>query len=833
MSAFAQPCLPEGIIFTTQAQIDSFPINYPYCTEIEGDVHIGYYGLGSDMTNLNGLNVVTVIGGDLIITDTDSLVNLTGLDNLSTIGGDLTLYENNALIDLQGLGNLNSIGGRLMIGCWDNAMWPPGNQSLVSLEGLNNLTNIGGGIKICSNGLLTSIAALSKLTLISGPVEIYFNNSLASLSGLDNIISDSIQRLSVIHNSSLTTCEIASICDYLSDPNGVVTIFDNASGCNSPPEIATSCGFTMPCLPYGNYSFFNNQADIDNFKTNYQDCTILNGDVEISGNDITNLYGLSDVTSIGHLVISENPLLINLSGLNSLTSVTGLGGIYIEDNPTLTSLEGLESLTSNGGQLVIESNDALTNLTGLENLAVIEKFLSIYRNANLSSLVGLDNVDTNSITHLYIENNNVLSTCAVTTICNYLASPHGFIRIEGNAPGCNSVEEVEEACESSCLPEGIFFTTQAQIDSFQTNYPGCIEIEGSVTIVGDDIENLHGLSSLTSIGGTLEIGNDDEGNPNLVNLSGLDSLKTIGNQLYVVSNESLNNLNGLNNLTHLIGMEICNNPSLKNIIALSKLTFLGPSHIINNDSLTNLCGFEGLDTISGELHIRDNDALLSLSGLENLTLMAAMGPWGSSLVISSNDALVNLTGLNKLIHFENGISGWESGIFIYDNDALLSLEGLESIETVQNFSIRDNPSLSVCNTQSFCDYLAIPNGWVIIENNAPGCNSQDEVEDACDTTSVSEFVLQDILTIYPNPCSSAVRLRYLIHDPSTSLGTGSRYLICDLYRIDGRMIQRIMEGKQLSGEHEIEIDVSDLQGGVYFLRVQDNQRIVTKKLIVQ
>jgi hypothetical protein len=250
----------------------------------------------------------------------------------------------------------------------------------------------------------------------------------------------------------LTTCEIASICDYLSDPNGVVTIFDNASGCNSPPEIARSCGFTMPCLPFGNY-FFNNQADIDNFNTNYQDCTELNGNVKISGNDITNLYGLSDVTSIGYLVISENPLLINLSGLNSLTSVTGLGGIYIEDNPTLTSLEGLESLTSNGGQLVIESNDALSNLMGLENLAVIEKFLSIRGNANLISLDGLDSVDTNSITHLYIENNNVLSSCAVTAICNYLASPHGDIRIEDNAPGCNSQEEVEDACDTLSVRE--------------------------------------------------------------------------------------------------------------------------------------------------------------------------------------------------------------------------------------------------------------------------------------------------------------------------------------------------------------------------------------------
>jgi hypothetical protein len=38
--AFSQGCLPEGITFTTQEQIDNFQANYPGCTEIEGDVNI-------------------------------------------------------------------------------------------------------------------------------------------------------------------------------------------------------------------------------------------------------------------------------------------------------------------------------------------------------------------------------------------------------------------------------------------------------------------------------------------------------------------------------------------------------------------------------------------------------------------------------------------------------------------------------------------------------------------------------------------------------------------------------------------------------------------------
>ena len=58
VSAFAQPCLPGGITFSTQDQIDNFQTNYPNCTEIEGGVVIE----GSDITNLDGLNVITSIG---------------------------------------------------------------------------------------------------------------------------------------------------------------------------------------------------------------------------------------------------------------------------------------------------------------------------------------------------------------------------------------------------------------------------------------------------------------------------------------------------------------------------------------------------------------------------------------------------------------------------------------------------------------------------------------------------------------------------------------------------------------------------------------------------
>jgi len=64
ITLLSQSCLPEGITFTIQEEIDNFQTNYPSCIEIEGDLVIGLYS-GTDITNLNGLSVLISISGDL------------------------------------------------------------------------------------------------------------------------------------------------------------------------------------------------------------------------------------------------------------------------------------------------------------------------------------------------------------------------------------------------------------------------------------------------------------------------------------------------------------------------------------------------------------------------------------------------------------------------------------------------------------------------------------------------------------------------------------------------------------------------------------------------
>ncbi len=137
VTGFSQPCLPEGITFTNQEDINNFQLNYPNCTEIEGDVEIS----GDDITSLNGLSVLTAIGGSLKIFECETLSNLTGLENVTSIGKDLKIYINSSLTNLTGLDNITSINRDLLI--WYN-------HNLTSISSLHNLTSIGRNLDISS-----------------------------------------------------------------------------------------------------------------------------------------------------------------------------------------------------------------------------------------------------------------------------------------------------------------------------------------------------------------------------------------------------------------------------------------------------------------------------------------------------------------------------------------------------------------------------------------------------------------------------------------------------------------------------------------------------------
>jgi hypothetical protein len=81
------------------------------------------------------------------------------------------------------------------------------------------------------------------------------------------------------------------------------------------------------------------------------------------------------------------------------------------------------------------------------------------------------------------------------------------------------------------------------------------------------------------------------------------------------------------------------------------------------------------------------------------------------------------------------------------------------------------------------------------------------------------------MSLYPNPCSGSVSLRYLIHD--------SGYLISDLFTSDGSKIRELLRQQVCPGDFEMEIDMSFLPAGVYLLRLQVAEEIAVRKLLVK
>ncbi|OAV42573.1 hypothetical protein [Lewinella sp. 4G2] len=142
-----------------------------------------------------------------------------------------------------------------------------------------------------------------------------------------------------------------------------------------------------------------NQDAVDLHVALYPNCTEL-GNLTLGGaaNDITDISGFSALEEIDFTLRIEGTLLTDLSGL-----------------------EGINSLRT----LQIEDNSALTNLNQFGDDQTI-----IFNT-------------------LIIQDNSVLTDCAVTAVCNQLSS-NGSTTISNNTGDCASTQLVQDACLDDC-----------------------------------------------------------------------------------------------------------------------------------------------------------------------------------------------------------------------------------------------------------------------------------------------------------------------------------------------------------------------------------------------
>lgn len=437
------------------------------------------------------------------------------------------------------------------------------------------------------------------------------------------------------------------------------------------------------CIPNG--ITFSSQQSIDNFSINYPDCSEIGGDVIIGISAIRNFGGLKNIKHIhGDFVIQIFNEMEDFSGLDSLQSIGGSFRINLATD--LINFNGLNQLREIGGAFIIKECERLQHFSGLEQLQSIGGTFSFGENQALTNVNGLNQLNRIG-QNLIIKDNSNLSNLS------------GFDKLQ--------------------------------------KLGGFLEIDRNRALL-----TLNTFNQLDTLSGGLKISSNQQ----LVELNGFSNLKKVGGTFIILANSSLKHITGFETLTIVNDFKINQNQQITTLESFANLQKINGSFtIFLADSLQNLKGFEQVDSIQEFLFIVGNDNLVTLEGLNNLKYV------GGYLSISVNRDLQDIKHLKQLHHIKNGL-------YIRENESLETLEGLENIpanfgqlwitdnESLSDISaianldpiaiseliIRENPNLATCEETAICRFLElVTDELVIIEKNASGCLSRNEVSISC------------------------------------------------------------------------------------------------------
>ncbi len=321
INGISQNAYNGNISLAGQNKIDSFPINYPNISVINGDLIIidgnlldslynittinGYLDINGSVSNFNGLNNLTHVGQTLYVNTTSSSLSCIGLNNL-TYCSNFRPEGNNTNISFNGLSNANlKINIMHMVGM--NFTDFTGISTTAKVDGLNlincQFTNFGGFENIDSLSVLAiqngtsfnsyngfnsiehigtflitdainppTFAGLETLTSIN-EIEFYlYYLGANSLTGLNNIDYTKINSL-LIFNGSF--CTVPWLCDYFTNGNNG-SIYGTGS-CESIPMLLQNC----------NQYAFNGSGlwtDVSNWNPTFPGINITNAIITINGN---------------------------------------------------------------------------------------------------------------------------------------------------------------------------------------------------------------------------------------------------------------------------------------------------------------------------------------------------------------------------------------------------------------------------------------------------------------------------------------------------------------------------------------------------------------------
>lgn len=270
---------------------------------------------------------------------------------------------------------------------------------------------------------------------------------------------------------------------------------------------------------------------------------------------------------------------------------------------------------------------------------------------------------------------------------SYRAAPMLVLAFTGCAGGKDAPEEEAPiTCASACTGD---FVVETAAD--MAAVAGCTEISGSLAIRDPDLDDLHALTCLTSVGGDLAIGGAIElptdgtaipaeiGPVRLTSLQGLDRLETVGGTLWVGVEigswwaAAEGTRAGPVRLTSLDGA-----PALRSVGALtigSPPNAYMPSGLLDQEiPLVDLSGLAGVST---------GDVVITLTGTP-VQLPALTVAEGSDLSLSG-------AGIG-------GVAGptWPAtlGTVSLTDTSLTTLDGMEAVTDATTLAVTGNAALT-------------------------------------------------------------------------------------------------------------------------------------------
>ncbi len=503
------------------------------------------------------------------------------------------------------------------------------------------------------------------------------------------------------------------------------------------------------------------QAHLNTFVANNPNCDST-GTISLIGEDITDLSPLSNIKFINGDLRLLGVNIDNIEALSNLQTITG--SLVIQNCKYITSLDALAD-ASISTSVILQKNENLIDVGFLKHIDSLTSQLHITENDRIKE------IHLDSLTHVLnidIDQNDSLEI---------ISGAHKLKHLNGN----------------ESLAGHLILTNRLlrSLDAFSN-----IEyIHGNFEIKSQLLNNTNDFDQLHTVDGYIAFNNLGY----IERLPSFLSLTSIGNNLTIIASSKMQNLQGLNNLKSIGGFGFEAHLGIKDLSGLDSLSYIGGPVFINMKLNHNeVASFPELTHIEGRLTF-SGSYFNNIGGFGKLkTVTRGFENRGTNVQTLSN--FKSLTNVGR-------------DIFMYIGEDLVNLDGLEKIEPSGVDSVYlgfpNIPNLDKtmdCANEFICEYIKLYPEYIKVVTNGIGCNSLQEVIEACTKLS-SQNINEDLsnIRVYPNPTNGILNIEGL---PSTN----ATYQILDI-------TAKIIDEGIISNN---KIFLNHMPPGIYFLRVPDS-----------